>query len=120
MKEATKINACAFFVKDDEGQIREAGIAAFEKLHSAIKIEIRVFKEDAREKMVRDCPPGGTAIVDKMTDGRIELIASEMDDSIPFSSITSVIDVLREKFDVPIIDVPKPKTIAIRPNPAKS
>ena len=47
MDNATQINACAFFVKDDEGQIRESGI-------------------------------------------------------------------------VPIIDVPKTKTIAIRPNPAKS
>lgn len=120
MDNATQINACAFFVKDEKGQIREAGIVAFEKLHSAIKIEIKVFKDDVREKMVRTCPPGGIAIVDKMTDGRLELLTSEMDDSIPFSSITTAIDVLREKFDVPIIDVPKTKTIAIRPNPAKS
>lgn len=120
MEEATKINACAFFVKDDEGQIREAGIVAFKRLHSAIQIEIKVFKDEAREKMVQSCPPGGIAIVDKMTDGRLELLASDMDDAVPFSAITSVIDVLREKFDVPIIDVPKTKTIAIRPNPAKS
>lgn len=120
MDNATQINACAFFIKDDEGQIREAGIVVFERLRSAIKIEIKVFKEDAREKMVRTCPPGGIAIVDKMTDGRIELLASEMDDSVPFNSITTAIDILRERFDVPIIKVPKTKTIAIRPNPAKS
>lgn len=120
MDNATQINACAFFIKDEEGQIREAGIVAFDRLRSAIKIEIKVFKENAREKMVQACPPGGIAIVDKMTDGRIELLAGEMDDSVPFSVITSVIDVLRDRFDVPIIDVPKTKTIAIRPNPAKS
>ena len=120
MDNATQINACAFFVKDDEGQIREAGIVAFERLHSSIKTEIKIFKEKARKQMVESCPPGGTAIVDKITDGRIELLASEMDASVPFSAITSVIDVLRDRFDVPIIDVPKTKTIAIRPNPAKS
>lgn len=87
MDNATQINACAFFIKDEEGQIREAGIVAFDRLRSAIKIE---------------------------------LLASEMDDSVPFSSITTAIDVLREQFDVPIIKVPKTKTIAIRPNPAKS
>lgn len=120
MEGVTKINACAFFIKDDEGQIRKAGIVAFERLHYSIKIEIKVFKEEARKQMVEDCPPGGIAIVDKMTDGRIELLAGEMDDSVPFSSITTAIDILREQFDVPIIDVPKTKTIAIRPNPAKS
>lgn len=120
MEGVTKINACAFFIKDEEGKIREAGIVGFEKLHGAIMIEIKVYKEEARRKMVETCPPGGIAIVDKMTDGRIELLASEMDDSVPFSSITTAIDILREQFDVPIIKVPETKTIAIRPNPAKS
>lgn len=120
MEGVTKINACAFFIKDEEGNIREAGILAFKKIRSAIQINVKVIKDEAREKMVQSCPPGGTAIVDKMTDGKIELLASEMDDSIPFSAITAAIDHIREKFDVPIIKAPRTKTIAIQPNPAKS
>lgn len=126
MDNATQINACAFFIKDEEGQIREAGIVAFERLRSAIKIEIKVFKEDAREKMVRTCPPGGIAIVDKMTDGLIELVTADMDVSIPYCALTDAIDNLRQHFKVPISPECKAEAakmraiIPVKPNPAKS
>lgn len=120
MEGVTKINACAFFIKDEEGTIQEAGIVLFKNLRASVGVELRTFKKDARQEMVRTLPPGGTSIIDKTSGGRIELIASDMDDSIPFSAILSTIDVLREKFDIPIIKVSKTKTIAVKPNPARS
>ena len=118
MEDMKRINACAFVIRDEEGAIQEAGIVAFKKLHNAIGVELKTFKKEAAEKMVRSSPPGGYKIIDAFTDGRIELVTSDMDDDIPYSAITSAIDFLREKFDVPVIEVPK--TIAITPNPARS
>lgn len=120
MEGIKQVNAVAFFIKDEEGKLLEAGTIGFKKLHSAIQIEVKVLKQEAARDMFETMPPGGIAIVDKMTDGRIELISGEMDDTIPYSSITTAIDVLREKFDVPIIDVHASKFIAVKPNPKQS
>lgn len=119
MNEET-LNAAAFFIKDEEGNIRDGGVMEFKRLRSAVQITCKVFKAEALQQMVRTRPPGGFVIVDKITDGRIELLAGEMDDSIPFASITTAIDTLRDRFDVPVIDVPKTTIVAVRPNPAKS
>lgn len=120
MEDLKRINACAFVIRDEAGTLLEAGIVAFKKLHAAVQFELKTFKKEAAEKMVRTCPPGGYKIIDAFTNGRIEILTVEMDDDIPYSAITSAIDFLREKFDVPVIEVPKTKTIAITPNPARS
>lgn len=119
MNEET-LNAAAFFIKDEEGNIREGGTMEFKRLRGAIQITCKVMKADAVQKMVRTRPPGGIVIVDEFTAGKIELLAGEMDDSIPFASITTAIETLRDRFDVPVIDVPKTTIVAVRPNPAKS
>lgn len=121
MKEETTINAAAFFIRNEEGKLLKAGTIQFERLsQSSVKTEIHVYKEEPARRMAESCPPGGTLIRDRISGGLIELVTAEMDVSIPYSALTDAIDILRERFDVPIIKVPKTKTIAIRPNPAKS
>lgn len=115
------INAVGFFVYDENRNLLEGGTASFHKLRNAIVVTIRILRQDAAKNMLESCPPGGYWIIDAFSNGRIEIITGEMDNSIPYSAITDLVDTLRERFHVPLIAEPvKSRTIAVTPNPAKS
>lgn len=127
MKEETTINAAAFFIRNEEGKLLEAGTIQFERLsQSSVKTEIHVYKEEPARRMAESCPPGGTLIRDRISGGLIELVTAEMDVSIPYCALTDAIDNLRQHFKVPISPECKAEAakmraiIPVKPNPAKS
>lgn len=100
MEENKDIKAAGFVVYDENGGIRAAGVISFrEQLHGVV-INISVFKEDQDVKMMKTKPAGGYRLVDDFTGGRIQLFTSEL--SVNYLALTSVIDSLREKYEIPL------------------
>lgn len=121
MKENT-LNACAFFVFDEAGKLAAGGTAGFKKLNNAVEINIKIFKDEFAVLMYESRPSGvGYTIVDNFTGGRLKLLIGEMDGDIPYQAITSLIDSLRKRFELPLVNGgAKVKGVFVKPNPAKS
>ena len=122
------VNAAGFFIRNEAGKVTDAGFILFERLdHQQIKTTIKVLKDEAVTNMVKTMPPGGYYVTDRMSN-RIELVTAEMDASIPFCAVTDAIEELRDHFNVPLSPecvaeaarLRAQKTIAVKPNPAKS
>lgn len=126
MKEETTINAAAFFIRNEEGRLLEAGTIQFERLSRSVKMEIHVYKDEPARRLAESCPPGGTLIRDRMSGGLIELVTAEMDESIPYCALTAAIDTLRDNFNVPLspeckAEVAKMRAmLPVKPNPTRS
>lgn len=119
--EQKTLNVAAFFVFDEAGKMTAGGVVEFKKLNKAVEIKIKVFKEEFAVRMYETRPVGGYTIVDDFTGGRLKLLACEMDGDIPFQAVTSLIDSLREKFELPLVNGgAKVKGVFVKPNPAKS
>ena len=120
MKENT-LNACAFFVFDEAGNLTDGGAADLNPLNNAVEVKIKIFKKDAAVKMYNSRPSGGFTIVDGFTGGRLKLLTGDMDEGIPYQAITFLIKSLRERFDLPPVNGgAKVKGVFVKPNPAKS
>jgi len=115
MKEQETINAAAYFVRDDAGNLQKAGTIKFIRRKNAIEIEVRLMNEDAARKMSETVPPGGYLIVDRMCGGRLQLLTGDMDMSVPYAAITSLIDQIRERLELPLV-----QPLPVKPNPTKS
>ena len=118
--EKKTINAAAFFVFDEAGKLTAGGTAGFKKLNNAVEINIKIFKDEFAARMYETRPSGYT-VVDDFTGGRLKLLTGEMDGDIPYQVITSLIDLLRERFELPLVNRgAKVKGVFMKPNPAKS
>lgn len=115
MKEQNTINAAAYFVRDEAGNLQEAGTIKFIRHDNAIEIRVCIMKEDAARKMSETVPPYGYLIVDKMCGGRLQLLTGEMDMSVPYAAITAAIDQIRDRLDLPLV-----QPLPVKPNPVKS
>lgn len=121
MEEKRNINAAAFFVFDEAGKLTAGGAVEFKRLSGAVGINIKIFKDEFAARMYETRPIGGYTIVDDFTGGRLKLFTGEMDADIPYQSITSLIDALRERFELPLVKGgEKVKGVFVKPNPAKS
>jgi len=103
MEEKT-INAATFFVFDEAGKLTAGGAVKFKRLHEAVEINIKVFKDEFAVRMYEIRPVGGYTIVDDFTGGRLKLLTGDMDWGIPYRTITSLIDSLRERFELPLVN----------------
>lgn len=126
------VNACGFFIRNDSGKVTDAGIITFKRIvtSSGTKIEatVRINKDENVAPFLASIPPGGYGVTDKMS-GRIELVFSTMDDSIPFRAVTDIIDVLRDRFNLPLTPECQAEVkelesaqsiIPVKPNPTRS
>lgn len=120
MEQKTR-NAAAFFVFDEAGKLTAGGVVEFKKLFQAVEVKIKVFKDEFAVRMYETRPVGGYTIVDDFAGGRLKLLTSEMNGDIPYQAITSLIDSLRERFEIPLVNGgAKVKGVFVKPNPAKS
>lgn len=119
--EKETLNAAAFFVFDEAGKLTAGGVVEFKRLSGAVAINIKIFKDEFAARMYETLPRGGYTIVDDFTGGRLKLLTGEMDGDIPYQSITSLVDSLRERFELPLVKGgAKVKGVFMKPNPAKS
>lgn len=118
--EKETLNVAAFFVFDEAGKLTAGGAVEFKRLSGSVAINIKIFKDEFAARMYETRPAGYT-IVDDFTGGRLKLLTGEMDGDIPYQSITSLIDALRERFELPLVKGgEKVKGVFVKPNPAKS
>lgn len=114
-------NYAAFFVFDEAGKLTAGGAGEFKRLSGAVEIKFKIFKDEFAARMYETRPRGGYTIVDDFTGGRLKLLTGKMDADIPYQSITSLIDALRERFELPLVKGgEKVKGVFVKPNPAKS
>lgn len=119
--EKKTLNVAAFFVFDEAGKLTAGGAVEFKRLSGDVGIKIKVFKDEFAARMYETRPVGGYTIVDDFTGGRLKLLACEMDGDIPFQAVTSLIDSLRERFELPLVKGgAKVQGVFVKPNPAKS
>ena len=119
--ETKKVNACAFFVFDEAGNLTDGGTAEFTRLEDSVKTKIRIFKKEAAKGMYNSRPSGGFTIVDDFSGGRLKLLTSEMDGNVPYVAITSLIESLRKHFKLPlVVEGVEVRGVFVKPNPAKS
>lgn len=119
--EKKTLNAAAFFVFDEAGKLTAGGAAGFKKLNNAVEINIKIFFKDEFAARMYETRPAGYTIVDDFTGGRLKLLTGEMDGDIPYQAITSLIDSLRERFELPLVKGgAKVNGVFVKPNPAKS
>lgn len=121
-------NAAGFFIRNEAGKVTDAAFILFERRDNhTVQTTIKVLNDEAVTRMVETMPPGGYYITDRMSN-RIELVTADMDASIPFCAVTDAIEELRHYFNVPLSPecvaeaarLRAQKTIAVKPNPAKS
>lgn len=119
--ETKKVNACAFFVFDEAGNLTGGGIAEFTRLKDRVATQIRTFKKEAAKRMYNTRPSYGFTIVDDFTGGRLKLLTSVMEDGIPYSAVTALVDTLRDIYKLPlVVDGVEVRGMFVKPNPAKS
>ena len=119
--EKKTLNVAAFFVFDEAGKLTAGGAVKFKRLSGAVEIKITVFTDEVAALMYEIRPVGGYTLVDDFTGGRLKLLTGEMDADIPYQSITSLIDSLRERYELPLVKGDaKAQGVFVKPNPAKS
>lgn len=109
-----------FYIKDEQGNKVKAGVIVVKELGDGVTLDISVFKETLLDDIISSQPAGGYIITDGFSGGRIEVVTGDM--NINFKAITGAIDVIRDRFKLPLVAEPPQirKAIAVKPNPTRS